>query len=230
MEYTQTVTGRFIARPNRFIAHVEINGAATVCHVKNTGRCRELLTPGAKVVLEKSSNPNRKTAYDLVCVYKGDLLINMDSQAPNKVFYEWVKSGGFLPNVTLMRPETTYGASRFDCYIEQGDKRHFVEVKGVTLEEDGFARFPDAPTARGVKHIEELIHAHENGYESWIVFVIQMASAKQFSPNWDTHAAFGEALQKAQACGVHILAKPCSITQASLSIVDVDIPIDLIRR
>ena len=162
MYYPNIVSGIFIDRPNRFIAHVEINGQVQTVHVKNTGRCKELLVPGATVYVQHWDSPKRKTAWDLVKVQKGDRLINMDSQAPNKMFEEWVKAGHFLPGVTLVRPECRYGNSRFDFYMEADGKRHFVEVKGVTLEEDGVVRFPDAPTLRGVKHLEELIRAREN--------------------------------------------------------------------
>ena len=227
MEYGETLRGTFLSRPNRFIAHVALDGAEAVCHVKNTGRCRELLTPNAQVILKKSDNPSRKTAYDLISVYKGGLLINMDSQAPNRAFYEWARRGGFLPGVTLLRPETAFGESRFDCYLEQGETRHFVEVKGVTLEENGRCRFPDAPTLRGVKHVEELIRARAAGFESWIVFVIQMERALSFAPNWETQPAFGLALQKARAAGVHILARRCRVTENSLSILDDEVQVDL---
>ena len=160
MQYHSIKKGIFHARPNRFIAHVEVDGAMEVVHVKNTGRCRELLVPGAVVYLEEGRNPARKTKYDLIAVEKGDLLVNMDAQAPNKVFQEWAQGGGFLPGLTLLRPETTWGSSRFDFYWEAGERRGFVEVKGVTLEDEGHARFPDAPTERGVKHLEEIGRAH----------------------------------------------------------------------
>ena len=159
MKYEKIRPGTFLDRPNRFVAHVELGGTAAVCHVKNTGRCRELLVPGAKVYLEESGNPARKTQYDLIAVEKGTRLINMDSQAPNRVFEEWARGGGFLPELSLLRPETTYRNSRFDFYWESSAERGFVEVKGVTLEEDGVVRFPDAPTLRGVKHLQELEEA-----------------------------------------------------------------------
>lgn len=226
MQYRNIVTGRFIARPNRFIAHVEIDGRKQIVHVKNTGRCKELLIPGVTVYLEAGENPKRKTAWDLIAVEKGDRLINMDSQAPNRVFGEWVKAGKFLPNVTLVRPETKYGDSRFDFYIEADGKRHFVEVKGVTLEEDGVVRFPDAPTLRGVKHVEELLCAREQGYECWVCFVVQMEHVKRFEPNDRTHPEFGEALRKAAKAGVHILALECRVTPDSLDIC-AEIPVSL---
>ena len=216
MQYRNITAGRFIDRPNRFIAHVEVEGRIQVVHVKNTGRCKELLVSGATVYLEGSSDPKRKTAWDLVAVEKGEWLINMDSQAPNKVFGEWVAGGGFLPGVTLIRPETRYGNSRFDFYVEADGKGHFIEVKGVTLEEDGIVRFPDAPTERGVKHVEELIRAREDGYESWICFVIQMSGVKRFEPNDRTHPEFGAALRRAKQAGVHILAVDCQVAPGSV--------------
>ena len=178
MYYPNICPGTFLVRPNRFIAHVEVEGKMEVCHVKNTGRCRELLVPGCRVYLVESGNPARKTRYDLVAVEKetpsGTLLINMDSQAPNKVFGEWAASGQFRPGLTLLRPEMTYGNSRFDYYWEASERKGFVEVKGVTLEEDGVVRFPDAPTLRGVKHLEELAAAKAAGYEAAVCFIVQM--------------------------------------------------------
>lgn len=218
MQYKNIVEGRFVDRPNRFIAHVAIHGQEQTVHVKNTGRCKELLIPSATVYLEGNDDPNRKTAWDLVAVEKGERLINMDSQAPNRVFGEWVQEGTFLPNVTLVRPETKFGDSRFDFYVEADGKRHFIEVKGVTLEENGVVRFPDAPTQRGVKHLEELIRAHEQGYESWVCFVIQMADAVRFEPNDVTHPEFGAALRRAEQAGVHILALECLVTPDRLEI------------
>ncbi|WP_297289531.1 DNA/RNA nuclease SfsA [uncultured Flavonifractor sp.] len=211
MQYRNVKKGIFRARPNRFIAHVEVDGAVEVVHVKNTGRCRELLVPGATVYLEESDNPARKTRYDLIAVEKGQLLVNMDAQAPNKVFQEWAEGGGFLPGLTLLRPETTWGSSRFDFYWEAGERRGFVEVKGVTLEEDGHARFPDAPTERGVKHLEELIRCQDEGYEAAVCFVIQMAGMQDFAPNDKTHPAFGAALRRAAASGVTVLAQECEV-------------------
>lgn len=217
MQYHSIKKGIFHARPNRFIAHVEVDGAMEVVHVKNTGRCRELLVPGAVVYLEEGRNPARKTKYDLTAVEKGDLLVNMDAQAPNKVFQEWAEAGGFLPGLTLLRPETTWGSSRFDFYWEAGERRGFVEVKGVTLEDEGHARFPDAPTERGVKHLEELIRCQEEGYEAAVCFVIQMVGMKDFAPNDVTHPAFGVALRKAAAAGVKVLAQECMVTPETLT-------------
>lgn len=217
MQYHSIKKGIFHARPNRFIAHVEVDGAMEVVHVKNTGRCRELLVPGAVVYLEEGRNPARKTKYDLIAVEKGNLLVNMDAQAPNKVFQEWAEAGGFLPGLTLLRPETTWGSSRFDFYWEAGERRGFVEVKGVTLEDEGHARFPDAPTERGVKHLEELIRCQEEGYEAAVCFVIQMVGMKDFAPNDVTHPAFGVALRKAAAAGVKVLAQECMVTPETLT-------------
>lgn len=218
MQYGKILPARFLARPNRFVARVEAEGQELVCHVKNTGRCRELLVPGATVWLEESPNPNRKTKYDLIAVEKGDRLINMDAQAPNQVFREWAQAGGFRKDLTLLRPETTYGSSRFDFYWESSEKRGFVEVKGVTLEEDGVVRFPDAPTLRGVKHLEELVKAHQAGYQAAVCFVIQMEDVRWFAPNDATHPEFGQALRQAAAAGVEVLAMDCAVTPGSLEI------------
>ena len=226
MEYQKILPGVFRARPNRFIAHVEVEEKLEVCHVKNTGRCRELLIPGVTVWLAESANPARKTKYDLVAVEKlrpsGPLLINLDSQAPNKVFGEWAAAGGlgFVP--TLLRPETTYGNSRFDYYWEWSQsgalRRGFWEVKGVTLEENGTARFPDAPTLRGVKHLEELILARQAGYEAGLCFVVQMAGMDHVEPNDATHPEFGAALRRAARAGVEVLALECAVEPGRLAI------------
>ncbi len=218
MRYDKIIEGKFISRPNRFIANVDVGGEAVVCHVKNTGRCRELLTEGATVFLQESDNPARKTKYDLIAVKKGDRLINMDSQAPNKVFYEWVKSGLFSDGVTLVKPECKYKNSRFDFYIEANGEKIFVEVKGVTLENDGVVMFPDAPTERGVKHITELCDCVENGYGAYIVFVVQTDNVKYFTPNEQTHKAFADALREAESKGVKILAVDCLVTKDSIDI------------
>lgn len=188
-----------------------LDGEELTVHVKNTGRCKELLVPGCTVYLEKSANPARKTAYDLVAVEKGERLINMDAQVPNKLFQEWAQEGHFRPGLTLLRPETTWGNSRFDFYWESKAAKGFVEVKGCTLEKDGWTYFPDAPTLRGVKHLEELIRARAEGYEAAVCFVIQMADVKGFSPNDRTHPAFGEALRAAAAAGVEVLAYQCQV-------------------
>lgn len=211
MKYERVEQGIFQRRPNRFIAHVEVNGQEEVCHVKNTGRCRELLVPGALVFLEKSNNPNRKTKYDLIAVQKGKRLINMDSQIPNTVVEEWLKEGNLFGKSACVKREVTYGNSRFDLYIESGERKIFMEVKGVTLEENGIVRFPDAPTQRGVKHIRELEKCVKDGYEAYIMFVIQMENAVYFEPNYQTHPEFAEALKEAQKEGVHILAYDCIV-------------------
>ena len=218
MQYSKVVQGQFLSRPNRFIARVLVNGQEQRVHVKNTGRCRELLTPGAAVYLAAAENTNRKTAFDLVAAQKGNLLINLDSQAPNRVFHEWVERGGFLSGVTRIRPEYTLGDSRFDFYVEQGKMKHLVEVKGVTLEENGIARFPDAPTERGVKHLNGLISARARGFACTICFVVQMSPVKWVEPNERTHPAFGEALRRAAAAGVQVLAVDCVVAPDILSI------------
>ena len=222
MHYSNCTAGTFLSRPNRFVAQVALDGRTETCHVKNTGRCRELLIPGCRVYLTRSDNPARKTKYDLIAVEKetvhGPLLINMDAQAPNHVFEAWARAGRFRPGLTLLRPETAYGSSRFDFYWESPSKRGFVEVKGVTLEEDGVVRFPDAPTLRGVKHLEELVKAHEAGYEAAVCFVIQMDDVRYFAPNDVTHPAFGQALRRAAAAGVEVLAMDCAVTPQSLEI------------
>ena len=217
MQYGKILPARFLSRPNRFVARVEAEGEELVCHVKNTGRCRELLVPGATVWLEESPNPSRKTKFDLIAVEKGERLINMDAQAPNKVFVEWAAAGGFREGLTVLRPETTYGSSRFDFYWESSKSRGFVEVKGVTLEEDGIVRFPDAPTLRGVKHLDELVKAREAGYEAAVCFVIQMENVRWFAPNDETHPEFGQALRRAAQAGVEILAMDCAVTPQSLT-------------
>ena len=210
MLYFNIIRAEFLQRLNRFVARVLINGAVHTVHVKNTGRCRELLVPGATVYLEKVDSAGRKTQYDLVAVEKQrrgsrePLLINMDAQAPNKVFQEWALAGKFLPELVLLRPEQRWGNSRFDFYFGTRERRGFIEVKGVTLEIDGHARFPDAPTERGVKHIEELIACQAEGYEAYLCFVIQMAGMKDFAPNDAAHRAFGAALRRAREAGVKV--------------------------
>lgn len=228
MKYETIKKGRFLLRPNRFIAHVDLDGEEVICHVKNTGRCRELLIPGETTVYieDHGENTKRKTRYSLIGVEKGDLMINMDSQAPNKVVKEWIENGGFLPGITFIKPEKKYGDSRFDFYLEQGEKKIFMEVKGVTLEEDGVAMFPDAPTERGVKHVEELITCKADGYDAYIVFVVQMSGMKVFTPNERTHPQFGEALRKARRHGVEILVKDCLVTEDELKIVG-SLPVEL---
>ena len=218
MKYNNIVKGTFIERPNRFIAYVETDGRQEKVHVKNTGRCRELLQKGVTVYLEKSANPKRKTAYDLVAVEKGGLLVNMDSAAPNLAAGEWLASGGLLAPVKLIKPECTYGNSRFDFYVESGAVKMWLEVKGVTLETQGTALFPDAPSLRALKHVEELIQARKNGYEAGILFVVQMEGIRRFMPNWETQPAFALALERAQEAGVAIYARGCHVTQDSMEI------------
>ena len=221
MHYSNCTAGTFLSRPNRFVAQVALDGRTETCHVKNTGRCRELLIHGCRVYLTRSDNPARKTKYDLIAVEKqtvhGPLLINMDAQAPNHVFEAWARAGRFRPGLTLLRPETVYGASRFDFYWETDTDRGFVEVKGVTLEEDGVARFPDAPTLRGVKHLEELIAARQAGYQAALCFIVQFSGAKYVTPNDTTHPQFGQALRRAAAAGVEVFALGCAVTPDTLT-------------
>ena len=215
MRYENIVKGRFLERPNRFVAHVEIDGREEVCHVKNTGRCRELLVRDCTVYLDKAKNPERKTKYDLVAVEKGQRLINMDSYAPN------IAAGEFLPKIfpnCIIKPEYTYGNSRFDFYIEDNSKKILLEVKGVTLEQDGVVMFPDAPTERGLKHVNELISCTKDGYEAYLLFVVQMDKVKYFTPNYGTHPEFGEALKKASQEGVKLLAYDCAVAPDSMEI------------
>ena len=224
MKYKNTKLCRFISRPNRFIALVHDGEQELVCHVKNTGRCRELLLPDCKVIVDFSDNPQRKTPCDLIAVYKNELLINIDSQAPNKAVAEWLASGGFSDGVTLIKPECTYKNSRFDFYVEADGRRIFAEVKGVTLEENGVVLFPDAPTERGVKHVWELIDAKENGYDAYIFFVIQMEKCRYFTPNEKMHPEFAEALRIASDKGVKIRALNCRVTEDEMEIIgDVEI-------
>ena len=221
MRYPDITEGKFIDRPNRFVAHVEINGHPETVHVKNTGGCRELLLPGSRVILNHSDNPNRKTAYDLVAVYKESLgLVNIDSQAPNQVMKEWLSAQGF----DVIHPEYTYGNSRMDFYMERrkavqnASERYLLEVKGCTLEKEGIGYFPDAPTLRGVKHLHELIKAAGEGYRAMLAFVISMPKVTKVLPNVETHPEFGEALAEAKAAGVQILELPCKVTEDGLEI------------
>lgn len=209
------VRGKFIERPNRFIAKVDINGTVETVHVKNTGRCRELLIPNADVYLEYWDTHSRKTKYDLIAVHKGDRLVNMDSQAPNKVAAEYLKK--LFPNHTLIKPEVKHKNSRFDFYLETPTEKWFIEVKGVTLEENGIARFPDAPTERGIKHVEELISCLDEGYHAMVLFVVKMKGVRHFEPNERTHPAFGDALRRARHAGVKIHAVDCIVTPDSLT-------------
>lgn len=228
MKYKNVIKARFLSRPNRFIAFCEVDGEKETVHVKNTGRCRELLVPDATVYLEVSDNPERKTKFDLIAVEKvterGVLMINMDSQAPNAAAYEWMVSGSLFGEGATVRREVTYGKSRFDLYVEQGERRAFVEVKGVTLEKDGVASFPDAPTERGIKHMNELAASLSDGYEAYILFVVQMKGICSFTPNDETHKAFGDALREARAKGVTVLAYDCAVSPDEMVI---DAPIEI---
>ena len=217
MHYDNMVPGRFLARPNRFIAHIEIDGKPQICHVKNTGRCKELLQPYSAVWCQENSNPNRKTKFDLICVQKGQRLINMDSQAPNAAAREWLLAGG-LGEIHNLRPEYTHGDSRYDFAFEKEGQLCFLEVKGVTLENDGVCAFPDAPTERGTKHINGLIRAVKEGYGAYILFVIQMADVCYMHPNDATDPTFGRALRKAAEEGVRILAMDCKVTPDTMLI------------
>ena len=219
MRYDNITIAKFIERPNRFIAYVDIDGKMEKVHVKNTGRCKELLLPGVSVGLEKSDNPNRSTAYDLVTVYKEGIgWINMDSQAPNKVVHEWLRK---QKDIAYIKPEYTYGDSRIDFYFETEDgTKALMEVKGVTLERERIAYFPDAPTERGVKHINELVKAMEQGYKVYIAFVIQMNGIDEVRPNDETHPEFGQALRSAQKAGLTVFALPCKVTERELKIYD----------
>lgn len=217
MRYSAVKQGRFLSRPNRFIANVEMDGKTEICHVKNTGRCRELLIPGARVWCAEAENPNRKTAYDLIAVEKGTYLVNMDSQAPNQAVGEWLRNGG-LGNAQVVLPEQRFHDSRFDFYLERDGKPMFLEVKGVTLEENGVCRFPDAPTQRGARHLRELTLAREQGYDAAVLFVIQMAPVRYLTPNDGTDPEFGKALREAAAKGVAVLAVDCVVTPDTMTI------------
>jgi len=218
MRYKRIHKGIFINRPNRFIAHIEIDGKNEVCHVKNTGRCKELLIPGTVVYVEESDNISRKTKYDLIAVEKDKMLVNMDSQVVNQVVKDWLFAGGLYPKPRLIQPEYRYRDSRIDFYIEDDMRKALIEVKGVTLEEDGIAAFPDAPTLRGVKHIKHLVQAINDGFEAYILFVIQFKPVKYFVPNDKTHPEFGMALREAKEAGVNILAYDCLVTPDSIKI------------
>jgi sugar fermentation stimulation protein A len=218
MVYSSVTPAVFLSRPNRFVAEVLLDGKLLACHVKNTGRCRELLLPGVTVWLSKSENPNRKYAYDLIAVQKGQRLINIDSQAPNHAFSRWAREGHFVPNLTMLRPECTHGSSRFDFYWESGHRRGFVEVKGVTLEEDGAVYFPDAPTLRGIKHVEGLTNCIDEGYEAAVFFVIQLSDVKFLAPNDKTQPEFGTALARAAKAGVRLYAMDCDVRPNSMKL------------
>jgi len=231
MKYNRIVSGTFLQRPNRFIAHVRINGTEEICHVKNTGRCRELLVPGCTVYCAVSDNLQRKTKFDLIAVEKitetGILLVNMDSQAPNAAVKEWLQSGASpFGKLDVIKPENKYGNSRFDFYLEKEKRKIFLEVKGVTLENNGVVLFPDAPTERGVKHLQELIRCQAEGFEAGVLFVIQMENALYFTPNRKMHPQFADALREAQKAGVHLLAYTCKVTPDEM-IIDKELKIRL---
>ena len=230
MEYGEVRRAEFIARPNRFVARCRLDGAEVTAHVPNTGRCRELLVPGYPVWLAPASGPARRTHFTLVCVDRLGKLINLDSRAPNRVFGEAVAAGRLrLPGlgpVTLLRPETVFDRSRFDFYLESGPRRAFAEIKGVTLEADGTACFPDAPTERGLKHVREACLAAAQGYLAYVVFVIQMQGVRRFEPNWRTQPEFGAALREARAAGVYLLARECAVTPGSLTLAG-PVPVEL---
>lgn len=225
MKYRNITTGTFRERPNRFKAIVDIDGKEEVCHVKNTGRCREILTEGAKVVLSRSDDPARKTKYDLIAAYKNGMLINIDSQAPNKAFQEFIGNSDFIPGLIHSRPEFTYGDSRFDFMAESKEGKILIEVKGVTLEKDGSTMFPDAPTERGLKHVRELTAALDDGYRSFLVFIIQMKGVTDFTPNYEMHREFGDAVREARDKGVNVFAFDCIVTEDSMR---VDEPVKII--
>ena len=216
MHYDKICRAVFLDRPNRFIAHIELDGRREVCHVKNTGRCRELLVPGAQILVQDCLSPGRRTRYDLISVWKGDRLINMDAAAPNRVFREWLEQGG-LGAPEHIRPECRHGDSRFDFYIERRGAGMFCEVKGVTLEQDGVVRFPDAPTLRGVKHLRGLAACVAEGYQAAAVFIVQMENVRYFTPAAELHPEFAQALREARAAGVEILALDCRVTETEIA-------------
>jgi len=220
MRYENIKEGIFLSRPNRFIAEVEIDGKIEICHVKNTGRCKELLVAGAKVFVQGSDNFLRKTKYDLISVYKDGNLFNIDSMAPNKVFGEFIERGGYFGTPSFVKPECRYKNSRFDFYIETSGRKIFAEVKGVTLEEDGVFMFPDAPTERGVKHLDELKDCVKEGFEGYAVFIVQANEAKCFMPNRKTHKAFADALLDAEKNGVKILCFSCNVAEDEITLKD----------
>lgn len=217
MKYKDIKRGKFLSRPNRFIAHIELDGRPEICHVKNTGRCQELLIPKADIIVQEVNQPKRKTKYDLIAVYKDKRLVNIDSQAPNKVFHEWLTRSEVFPDIKLIVPEFPYGSSRLDFYLESDARKILVEVKGVTLEEKGVTLFPDAPTERGIKHLNDLCHSLEHGYEAYVFFIIQMKDVLYFTPNHKTHPAFAQALTSVRERGVRIMALDCEVAPDSIT-------------
>ena len=226
MKYKNIVKGLFIKRPNRFLAHVLIDGVEEICHVKNTGRLGELLIPNAIVYLETHDDPKRKTKFSLIAVEKDGVLYNIDSQAPNKLAYEWIKEGNLIDGLSLIKAEKTYGNSRFDLYMEAGERKIFMEVKGVTLNKDGIGLFPDAPTERGKKHVEELMNALADGYEAYVLFVVKFQPVKGFRPNYLRQPEFLESLKKAKETGVNIIAVCCNVMPDRITISH-QIPVEL---
>lgn len=226
MIYEDIKKGIFHERPNRFIAMIEIDSKIEKCHVKNTGRCKELLVPGARVYVQEQDKPTRKTKYDLISVEKGNRIINIDSQVPNRLVYDWLAEGNYFKDIVNIQREKTYGNSKFDIYLETAsektstNKKIFIEVKGVTLEDKDIVMFPDAPTTRGVKHIKELTNAIKEGYEAYVLFVIQMEDVIKFKPNDITHPEFGQALREAKDQGLHILAYDCQVKPDRIRIKD----------
>ena len=220
MQYDNLVPAVFHDRPNRFIANIEIGGSLQAAHVKNTGRCREILMPGAGIWVRKNCDPHRKTRYDVIAAQKGGRIINIDASAPNTAVREWLPHSGLFRSISLIRPETVFGSSRFDFYIEGDGRKMFMEVKGATLEEQGVVRFPDAPTERGLKHVRELEACLAQGFEACVLFVIQMKGVAYFEPNRATHPAFADALYFARRAGVQILARDCDVTPDSMFIAD----------
>ncbi len=223
MRYGRTVRGTFVSRPNRFVAEVDISGTVETVHVKNTGRCKEILVPGAEVILEDSENARRRTRYDLIAAYKNGILINIDSQAPNQAFSEFIHRSGLFGDVPRVFPEHVHGDSRFDFYIESDDRRIFIEVKGVTKEMDGVCMFPDAPTERGLKHIKGLERCLSEGYEAYIALVVQMKGMREFVPDYAIHEEFGKEMETAESLGVGVLVYDCIVTEDSMT-VDSPIP------
>lgn len=218
MQYDNIRRGQFISRPNRFIANILVNGKEEICHVKNTGRCTELLVPGAIIFVREVKNDRRRTKFDLVSVFKGERLVNIDSQIPNNIFREWIESNNYFPGLSLVKPEYKYRNSRLDYYLEAGDRKIMVEIKGVTLEKDGATFFPDAPTERGIKHINDLCHAITEGYEAYLIFIIQMKNVLYFAPNRETHPAFADAVLRSVDMGVQLLALDCDVTADSITV------------
>ena len=229
MKYGKMIEAKFLRRVNRFTAFVELNGQEEMVHVKNTGRCKELLLEGARVFLEEADKEGRKTKYSLIAVYKGDVLVNMDSQAPNQMAAEALAEGkiGEIGEVDFLKREVKYENSRFDLYYQKDGKKGFIEVKGVTLEEDGIAKFPDAPTERGAKHLRELIKAREEGYEAAVLFVIQMKGVEEFRPNEERDINFTRALKEAAEAGVDVLAYDCKV-QVGKVVIDRKVPVNLL--